>query len=129
MLQTIPSIEALADAFACSPRIGSEHPQRGILKYDVEYESPHERVGLSVLPLAQEVTVSIVLKNPSRILRLALENVSEIRVDRDEDGERIKINFATDEVQPLSVTLKPNLFLIWGNQHDSPDRHPPWERD
>jgi hypothetical protein len=49
----------------------------------------------------------------------------------EEDGEvdeKVEIHFHNTEVQTLSLRLRPVFMLIWGNQHDSPERHPPWER-
>ena len=129
MLSTLPSLETLGRAFKCTPRIESEHPEHGILIYEVEYETENDRIGLSVLPLAQEVNVSFVTKNPTRIFRLALGDVAEIRVEQDEDQERITINFESQGTRPLTLYLKPTVLLFWGNQQDSPERHPPWERD
>jgi hypothetical protein len=129
MLRTLPTLETLGRAFQCTPRIESEHPEHGILIYEVEYETENDRIGLSVLPLAQEVNVSLVTKNPTRIIRLALGDVAEIRVEPDEDQERITINFELPELRPVVLYLKPTVLLLWGNQQDSPERHPPWERD
>jgi hypothetical protein len=129
VLHTLPSLEVLGRAFQCTPRIESEHPEYGIQIYEVEYETEDDRISLSVLPLAQEVNVSLVTKNPTRIIRLALEDVAEIRVEPDEDQERITINFELPELRPLILRLKPTVLLLWGNQQDSPEWHPPWERD
>jgi hypothetical protein len=132
-MQTLPSIEALAQFFACQVRIESEHPEFGVLNYEVEFDSEDERVGLSVLPVAGEVDVSVFTKKPSRFIRLGLEDVSEVVVVKtDEDGEvdeRVEIRFHNADVQTLSLRLRPVFMLIWGNRHDSPERHPPWERD
>ena len=132
-MQTLPSVEALAQFFGCQARIESEHPELGILHYEVEFDSEDERVGLCVLPVAGEVNVSIFTKKPSRFIRLGLENVSRIQVvETEEDGERdekVEIQFHNTDVQTLSLRLRPVFMLIWGNQHDSPERHPPWERD
>ena len=129
MLRTLLSLETLGRTFQCTPRIESEHPEHGILIYEVEYETENDRIGLSVLPLAQEVTVSLSTKNPTRIIRLALGDVAEVRVEPDEDQERITIKFESPEVRPLVLYLKPTVLLLWGNQQDSPERQPPWERD
>jgi hypothetical protein len=132
-MQTLPSIEALAQFFDCQARIESEHPELGVLIYEVEFDSEDERVSLSVLPVAGEVNVSIFTKKPSRFIRLGLEDVSGIMVVKtEEDGEedeKVEIRFRNTDVQTLSLRLRPVFMLIWGNQHDSPDRHPPWERD
>lgn len=128
-MQTLPSIEALGEAFSCIPRIESEHPELGVLQYEVEYETEEDRISLSVLPVAEEVNVSLFTKRPPRIIRLGLEDVSNVRVEKDEEENRIEITFHNAEVQPLSLRLKPTVLLFWGNQHDSPERHPPWERD
>lgn len=129
MLRTLPSLEDLGRAFSCTPRIDGEHPEHGVLSYEVEYETESDRVSLAVLPLAQEVNVSLVTKSPTRIFRFALGDVADVRVEPDEDQERISINFLSDELQPLILYLKPTVLLMWGNIQDSPDRHPPWERD
>jgi hypothetical protein len=129
MLRTLPSIEALGKAFLCAPRIESEHPDCGVLSYEVEYETNNERIGLQVLTQAQEVVLSLVTKGPTRITRLALENVADIRVELDEDQEQITINFESRELRPLVLHLRPTVLLLWGNLQDSPERHPPWERD
>jgi hypothetical protein len=129
-MQTLPSIKALGEAFSCAPRIEAEHPKLGVLKYEVEYESEEDRISLSVLPMAEEVNVSLFTKTPPRIIRLGLEDVSCIRVEKDEeDGTRIEITFHNTEVEALSLRLRPIVLLFWGNQHDSTERHPPWERD
>lgn len=128
-METCPSIEALGEAFSCIPRIESEHPELGVLRYEVEYETEEDRISLSVLPVADEVNVSLFTKRPPRIIRLGLEDVSTVRVEKDEEGTRIEIAFHNTEVQALSLSLKPVILLFWGNQHDSPERHPPWERD
>ncbi|WP_284620817.1 hypothetical protein [Aquabacterium humicola] len=132
-MQTLPSIASLAQAFNCDPRIEAEHPEHGVLKYDVEFETEDERIGLSVLPLAGEVNVSLFTKKPARHIRLALEDVSAVEVvNTEEDGERdekIQVRFHTQEVQTLTLRLRPVVMLLWGNQRDSPERHPPWERD
>lgn len=129
MLRTLPSLETLGHAFQCTPRIESEHPEHGVLIYEVEYETENDRIGLSVLPLAQEVTVCLVTKNPTRIIRLALGDVSEIQVEPDEDQERITIKFEVPEMRPLVLYLKPTVLMMWGNQQDSPESRPSWERD
>ena len=129
MLRTLPSIEVLARAFECTPRIESEHPEHGVLVYEVEYESENECISLSVLPLAQEVNLSLVTKNPTRIIRLNLGDVVNVRVEKDEDQDRITVNFESQEAPPLVLYLKPTVLLLWGNQQDSPERHPPRERD
>lgn len=132
-MQTLPSIAALAHAFGCDPKIEAEHPEHGVLKYDVEFETEHDRISLSVLPVAAEVNVSLFTKKPPRYIRLGLEDVSALQVvHTEEDGERdekIEIRFHNQEVQTLTLRLQPVVMLLWGNQHDSPERHPPWERD
>src|SRR5436190_6268402 len=106
-MQTLPSLEALGEAFSCVPRIESEHPEFGVLKYEVEYETEEDRISLSVLPVAEEVNVSLFTKSPPRIIRLGLEDVSSIRVEKDEEETRIAITFHNTEVQALSLRLKP----------------------
>jgi hypothetical protein len=132
-MQTHPSVDALAEFFGCRARIESEHPELGVLVYEVEFDSEDERVSLSVLPVAGEVNVSIFTKRPSRFIRLGLEDVSRILVVKtEEDGEvdeKVEVHFHSTDVQTLSLRLRPVFMLIWGNQHDSPERHPPWERD
>jgi hypothetical protein len=128
-MQTLPSLEALGQAFSCVPRIESQHPELGILQYEVEFETEDDRIGLSVLPVAGEVNVSLFTKKPPRFLRLGLEDVSQVLVVQDEDDKKIEIRFQNKEVQTLSLRLEPVVMLIWGNQQDSPERHPPWERD
>jgi hypothetical protein len=131
-MQALPSIEALAEYFDCEPRIESTHPDLGVLNFEVECDAEHERVSLSVLPVAEEVNLSVFTKTPSRFIRLGLENVSKVVVVKEEeDGEvdeKVEIQFHNTEVQTLSLRLRPVFMLIWGNQHDSPERHPPWER-
>jgi hypothetical protein len=131
-MQTLPSIEALAEYFTCQPRNVTTHPELGVVNYEVEYDTEHERVSLSVLPLAEEINLSIFTKTPPRFLRLGLEDVSEIIVAKEEEDdevdEKVEIRFYNTEVQTLSLRLRPVFMLIWGNQHDSPERHPPWER-
>ena len=128
-MQTLPSLEALGEAFSCVPRIESTHPEHGVLKYEVEYETEEDRISLSVLPVAEEVNVSLFTKKPPRIIRLGLEDVSTFRVENEDEETKIEIAFHNTEVQTLSLHLKPVVLLLWGNQHDSPDRHPPWERE
>jgi hypothetical protein len=131
-MQTLPSIEALAEYFACQPRIEATHPDIGVDKYELEYDTEHERVSLSVLPAAEEVNLRIFTKSPSRLFLLGLEDVREIALTRsEEDGEvdeQVQVHFHNTEVQSLSLRLRPVFMLAWGNQHDSQDRHPPWER-
>lgn len=131
-MQTLPSLAALAKAFQCHPRIEAEHPEHGVLKYDVECDTEDERIGLSVLPLAGEVNVDLFTKKPPRYIRLSLEGVAAVEVvTTEEDGEtdeKIEVRFHSQEVQPLTLRLRPVFMLLWGNQHDSPEMHPPWER-
>jgi hypothetical protein len=131
-MQTLPSIEALAEYFACQPRIEATHPDFGILKYELEYDTEHERVSFSVLPVAEEINLRVFTKSPSRFFLLGLEDVREITLTKsEEDGEvdeRVEVHFHNTEIQSLSLRLKPVFMLTWGNQHDSPERHPPWER-
>ena len=128
-MQTLPSIAALAEAFECTPTIEADHPELGVLNYEVEFDSEDERIRLSVLPVAEEVNVSLFTKRPPRIVRLSLEDVSKIVVSEKEGVKRVEIHFHNSEVQTLSLHLRPVVTLIWGNQQDSPERHPPWERD
>jgi hypothetical protein len=131
-MQTLPSIEALAEYFGCQPRVEATHPDLGVLNYEIECDTEHERVSLSVLPIAGEVNLSVFTKKPSRFVRLGLEDVSKVVLTKEEeDGEvdeKVEIHFHNTEVQTLSLRLRPVFMLIWGNQHDSPERHPPWER-
>jgi hypothetical protein len=129
MLRTVPSIEALGRALSCEPRIESEDPELGVLSYEAEYETPDDHISLSVLPLAQEIQIGLVARNPTRIIRLALADVAELRVEEHADDLSLTIEFETEVVQPLRLWIKPSVLLVWGNQQDSPDRHPPWERD
>lgn len=129
-METLPSLEALAAVFGCELRRGDEHPEYGLLEYEVEFESEHERISLQVLPLAEEVSVNVFTRNPSRIIRLSLEDVSKLIVVEEEDGGKaVEIHFHNSEVQSLRLTLRPIMTLFWGNFHDSPERHPPWKRD
>ncbi len=131
-MQTLPSIDALAEYFNCEARIESTHPDLGVLIYEVESDTEYERVSLSVLPVAAEVNLSVFTKTPPRFIRLGLEDVSKVVVTKEEeDGEvdeKVEIHFHNTDVQTLSLRLRPVFMLIWGNQHDSPERHPPWER-
>ena len=129
-MQTLPSIDALGEAFRCTPRIDSAHPELGVLEYRVELETEFETVSLSVLPLAEEIGLGIVTKNPTRIFRLGLEDVRAIQVSKGNGGdERVEIDFHNSEVESLCLHLRPTIFLRWGNQRDDPERHPPWERE
>jgi hypothetical protein len=129
-METLPSLEALAAVFGCELRRGEEHPEYGLLEYDVEFESAHERISLQVLPLAEEVSVNVFTRNPSRIIRLSLEDVSKLIVVEEEDGGKaVEIHFHTSKVQSLRLSLRPIMTLFLGNVRDSPERHPPWERD
>jgi hypothetical protein len=58
-MQTLPSIEALAEYFGCQPRVEATHPDLGVLNYEIECDTEHERVSLSVLPIAGEVNLSV----------------------------------------------------------------------
>jgi hypothetical protein len=131
-MQTLPSIEALADYFGCQPRIEATHPDFGVLKYEVECDTEHERVSFSVLPAAEEINLRVYTKSPSRFFILGLEDVRGIELTKtEEDGEvdeEVQVHFHNAEVQSLSLRLRPVLMLTWGNQHDSPERHPSWER-
>lgn len=131
-MQTLPSIEAVAEYFNSEAKIESTHADLGVLTYEVESDTEHERVTLSVLPVAGEVNLSVFTKSPPRFIRLGLEDVSMVMVTREEeDGEvdeKLEIQFHNTEVQTLSLRLRPVFMLMWGNQHDSPERHPPWER-
>jgi hypothetical protein len=129
MLATTPSIEGLAAVLGCEPRVDVGPAEIGVVQYEVTYESEGERLSLLVLPLAAEVQLSLTTKNPTRIIRLALANVAAITATEDAKGKQLEVNFLTEEVQPLHLYIKPVLLLIWGNQQDSPERHPPWERD
>jgi hypothetical protein len=128
-VQTLPSLKALVALFDSAPRVGAEHPEYGILKYDIEFESEHERLSLSVLPLAEEVNVDLFTKSPPRFVRLSLQDVSELIVLEEEDEKRLEVRFHNSEVQTLSLRLRPVFMLLWGNYQDSPERHPSWERD
>ncbi len=132
-MQTLPSVAELARVFGCAPKVEAEHPDHGVLQYAVEFESEDDRISLSVLPVAEEVNVSVFTKRPPRIVRLNLENVSAVQVvNTEEDGEndeKIEILFHNQEVQTLTLRLRPVVVLLWGNQQYSPERHPPWERD
>lgn len=128
-MQTLPSIAALAEAFECAPRIEAEHPELGVLNYEVEFDTEDERISLSVLPLAGEVNVSLFTKKPPRFVRLALEDVSQVVVSEEEAEKKVEVYFHNTEVQTLTLRLRPVVMLMWGNQHDSPERYPPWERD
>lgn len=128
MIQTLPSIEELGKLFECSPVLGDEHPEYGLLEFEVECESENERISLQVLPLAQEVLVSLVTKNPTRIVRQTLGNVSVVRVETEDESWGVCIEFEDQTVSSFLLFIKPTVVLIWGNQVDSPDRSPPWER-
>lgn len=132
-MQTLPSIDALAQVFACQARIEAEHPDHGVLHYEVALDTDSERVSLSVLPVAEEINLSLFTKHPPRFVRLGLEDVSKISVvNTEEDGEideQVEIQFHNTEVETLTLRLRPVFMLIWGNQHDSPENHLPWERD
>ena len=66
------------------------------------------------------------------VFLLGLEDVKEIALTKtEEDGEvdeQVQVHFHNSEVESLSLRLRPVFMLTWGNQHDSPERHPPWER-
>jgi len=132
-MQTLPSIDALAHVFTCQARIKAEHPDHGVLHYEVELDTESERVSLSVLPVAEEVNLSLFTKHPPRFFRLGLEDVSRVSVvNTEEDGEideKVEIEFHNADVQTLTLRLRPVFMLIWGNQRDSPERQPPCERD
>jgi hypothetical protein len=128
MIHTLPSIEELGKLFECSPVLGDEHPEYGLLEFEVEYESDYERIGLQVLPLAGEVLVSLVTKNPTRIVRQALGNVSVVRVETEDESCGVCIEFDDQTVSPFHLWIKPTVVLTWGNQEASQDRSPPWER-
>ena len=129
MLATNPSIEQLAAMLECQPRVDVGPAEIGVVQYEVTYENEGERISLSVLPLAAEVQLSLTTKSPTRIFRLALADVAAITATENAESKQLEITFLTDEVQPLRLYIKPVLLLIWGNQQDSPERHPPWERD
>jgi hypothetical protein len=126
-MQTLPSLEALGELFACHPRVESEHAELGILKYEVEFDTEEDRITLSVLPIAEEVNISLFTKNPPRFVRLGLEDVSQVLVVNDDEEQKVEIHFHNTDVQTLGLRLRPVVMLLWGNQQDSPERHPPWE--
>ncbi|QDL54898.1 hypothetical protein [Rhodoferax aquaticus] len=129
MLATLPSIEALAQMLGCEPTMETGPPEFGVVSYEVTYETDNDRITLQVLPWAAEIQLSVVAKNPTRIFRLALGDVAELSATEDEEGVRIDISFLREGVQPLHLSVSPVVLLIWGNQEDAPERHPPWERD
>jgi hypothetical protein len=48
----------------------------------------------------------------------------------DEEGSKsVEIHFHDSNVQPVRLTIRPLMSLLWGNFQDLPERHPPWERD
>ena len=94
-MQTLPSIEVLGEAFSCTPRIESTHPELGVLKYEVEYETEEDRISLSVLPVAEEVNVSLFTKRPPRIIRLGLEDVSNVGVRKTKKRPESRSRFTT----------------------------------
>lgn len=116
--------------FGSTPVIEAEHLEYGVLNYDIELDTEHERVSLSVLPVAEEFSVGLFTKSPPRFVRLSLQNVSEVIVVEEEEGEkRLEVRFHNTEVQTLSLRLQPVFMLLWGSFQDSPGRGPPWERD
>ena len=129
MLTTLPSIHGLADVLGCEPKIECGPPNLGVLQYEVSYETEAENLSLKVLPLAEEIHLRLVTRNPLRSFSLALADVSSVTGIADSEGTRIEIAFLTEVVQPLNLSLKPVLILRWGNWKDSPERHPPWERE
>ena len=129
MLATLPSIEALAQMFSCEPTVEMGPPEFGVVSYEVTYETDNDRITLHVLPWAAEIQLSVVAKNPARFFRMALGDVAELSATEDEEGVRIDISFLSEGVQPLHLSVRPVVLLIWGNQEDYPERHPPWERD
>ena len=129
MLATLPSIEALAQMFSCEPTVEMGPPEFGVVSYEVTYETDNDRITLHVLPWAAEIQLSVVAKNPARFFRMALGDVAELSATEDEEGVRIDISFLSECVQPLHLSVRPVVLLIWGNQEDYPERHPPWERD
>jgi hypothetical protein len=101
-----------------------------VYKYEVEYESKHETVGLTVLPIAGEVNVALFTKRPPRFIRLSLGDVSKIKVVREDEGQRgIEVHFANETVQTLTISLFPVVMLFWGNLRATGDDRPSWERD
>jgi len=129
MITTRPSIQALADILGCEPQIETGPSNLGVLQYDVFYEAEAESLSLSVHPLAEEIDLRLVTRNPLRSFRLALADVSSITAIADSEGTRIEIAFFTEDVNSLHLSLKPRVLFHWGNLKDSPERHPPWERD
>jgi hypothetical protein len=129
VVETTPSIDALAKMFGCDAVIETGPPEFGVVSYEVIYESAADRITLQVLPWAAEVQLSLVAKNPTRIFRLALGDVAKVSAVEDDEGVRVDISFLTDTVQPLHISVRPVVLVIWGNQEDSPERSPPWERD
>lgn len=96
----------------------------------VEFDSEHEHIGLQILPVAEEVSVSVSTTRPSHIIRLNLEDVSKVIVVEEEEGAKaVEIHFHTNEVQTLRPRLRPVITLFCGNWHDSPERQPSWKRD
>jgi hypothetical protein len=128
-MRTLPSLQALSKALGCEPHVEPEHPELGVLKYRVWYETELERIELTVLPIAEEVSLGLITKNPTRIVRLALQDVSEIELKDDEGKTCIAINFRTKELQSLWLSLGPPVSLYWGNFQEPLDRNPAWEQD
>ena len=127
-MRTLPSIQTLGATLGCEPEIEAEHPELGVLGYRVWYESDDERVELSVSPVAEEIGFSLITKNPTRIVRLKLQDVSELAVSVEDGRTCLSVNFHTREVEPLHLSLGPPIILRWGNFQDSPDRHLPWDQ-
>jgi hypothetical protein len=129
-VRTAVPVKALGEVFRCTPRVEGKHPKLGVLKYEFEYDAPHERISLSVLPVACEVNVDLFTKKPPRFIRLSLGDVSKLRVATEDEGQkRVEVHFGSEEVQTLTLRLSPVVMLLWGNQSQREDDRPPWERD
>ena len=118
-MQTLPSIQRLAQVFGCQPQI-LEHPEYGLLKYDLKHETEHDRITLLVQPANNAVSLTLTTKNPIRVVRLDLECVQLVEVVEQHDEARVMFRFLNEELQPLILRLAPSVLLIWRNLHGMP---------
>jgi hypothetical protein len=112
------SRRGIASFFGAEPSL--EHPKvpYKLNVIQVESELPNGHVYFKYMPSQGWAELRVVAR-PFSVVKLLLEDISQLRVRKTKEDHFLAIRFARAKTNDLKLWLRPQVLVFWGNQGPS----------
>ena len=113
-MELLTSIEDLTEFFGVAPKMEyADLPlERNAVEFDVELENSNVWFNFFAPGSFAELRIR---GTPFSIVKLTFSSVSQLSVRKTAEDHYLQLQFASAELEPFRLRVRPRLFVTWGN--------------